>query len=235
MDFSDEVFRRSVGNDVTRTTVLNTRNVVRGDRDSGVVTKLRRVLDSVGDKGLRVSVATRSVRAFVRNRLATHLKRANGELRATESEGSRITLSVHLALHGRVNRVGRGIHNLVNIVYGGTRRGGRAVVPNCARLRHTRPVAFTRRLVTCTTVLYESLNELRSARGEVGDYPLNSNTLTNAACPLSHRTITTRLNFSKVALGSLSNISSHSFYVRLTDTLSLVVIRLSEFSRRVVV
>lgn len=196
---------------------------------------LGNVLTSVRGNALRVSPRTRSVRAFVRNRLAGEVNSGKGELRASEDHGSRITISVGLCLGGRIIGMGGLIMNLVGIVTSGTRGCDRAIVPNCARLRETRPVAFKRRLLTCNRVLLESISELRSYLGEVSRVPLNSYTLTNAACPVSEAVATRLLNFSEVAGGSLSNISSESCYVRFTSILSVVVIRLSEFSRRVVV
>ncbi len=234
MRFSYGVCGRSVGNSVTRTAVLSTRGVVSGRSDSLVVTALRGVLSSLRENTLSFSFSTRSVRVFIRDRLAGHVNSINGELRATEDHGSRITISVELCLESRSRRIVTLVGNLVGTVCSITTLGGSAVLPKCARLRHTRPVAFTRRVLTCNVVLSHSVNEVRSTIGHVGLSPLNSYTLTNAACGASHCVATRGLKFSNVALGDVSNISSESFYIRLLSYFTALVVRLSHFSRRVV-
>lgn len=118
----------------------------------------------------------------------------------------------------------------------GTRRRLRAVVPNCARLRHTRPVAFTRRLVTCARVFLESGSHLSSTGRQIlRCVPLNDTTLTAAALPLSHTFATRTLKFGSFSQGDLSNMSSHSRSLRVLTSLSVVVIRVSHLTRRIVV
>lgn len=124
---------------------------------------------------------------------------------------------------------------VLRILLGLVGRGIRACVPKFARLRGTRPVALTRRVKTCFRVFGHSESEVGSVCGEVGCYPLKTKTLTKAACPLSERCATRLLSFTKPALGDVSSMSSESCLVRLLSTVSAIVVRLDEFSRRIVV
>lgn len=235
VSFSRGFCRRSVENDGTRMTVLTERKVLATRRGSRVRTNLSKVLTSMESNGLRVASRCRSVRDFMRTGLVSEVNSTNGGLRAKEDHGSRMTLSVGLCMESRVSRASRLMGGLLRTLRGVVRRGIRACVPNFARLRGTRPIALTRRMNTCFRVFMHSEDELTSVHGEVGAYPLNTNTLTKAACPLSERCATRLLNFSNPAEGDVSSMSSESCIVRLLSTFSAVVVRVDHFYRRVVV
>lgn len=145
-----------------------------------------------------------------------------------------MTASAQLCYQTRVSRVLKGIHRLRHTLIVGTGRCTSTVVPNCARLRHTRPIAVNRRLLTCIRVLSQSTSHLGSYHEHLGISPLNSKTVTNSAVYLSHRKVTIRLNFSTIARGSVSTVTSQSCVVRVLFSLTMIKTRLSHVDRSIV-
>lgn len=124
------------------------------------------------------------------------------------------------------------VKELVKVICDKAEENASVVMPGYTHLQRAQPITFGHHLMAYAEMLLRDISRLESAYGRMDEMPLGSGALATTTYPID-RTITARLlEFDRISQNSLDGVSDRDFCMELASALSIIMVHLSRFLRR---
>ena len=174
------------------------------------------------------------VHHFVEKQLVALIGEAGYKLHTGRSRNEQIATDLRLYVRGSIDKLQRGLGELLESVMVRAEESGIAVMPSYTHLQPAEPVLVAHWLLAYTEMLFRDCSRLSDCRKRLNQCPLGSGAVAGATLPLDRAAMAAELGFDQPTANSLDATSDRDFAIEFVQALSLLALHLSRLAEEMI-
>ncbi|MBQ8513780.1 MAG: argininosuccinate lyase [Ruminococcus sp.] len=232
--FDARMYKHDIQGSIAHATMLGQCGIIT-EEDSRILVKgLGEILEDIESGKLEFDPTAEDIHMFIEAELTKRYGDVGKRLHTSRSRNDQVALDLRLYLRDEIAEIRGMVHKLCQVLIGLAEKHTETVMPGYTHLQRAQPITFAHHMMAYVQMFLRDLGRLDDTAKRMNVCPLGSGALAGTTYHIDRELTASLLGFDAPMSNSLDGVSDRDYCIELANTLSLIMMHLSRFSKEVI-